>query len=727
MEFRILGPVTVRRDGVEMPLDGSKQRTVLAALLLAQGRVVSDSQLSNMLWGDDPPATSSAQIYTYTSRLRKQLGCGIRIVRQRPGYLLRIGTAKFDYAEFEQRCQLGHLDLKSAHWATAAEHLRLALQLWHGPALANVTDFLAAAELPTLDEMRLAAIEGRIEADLALGRHNQLVSELTGLVAEYPVRERLRAQLMTALYRADRQTEAFAAFLDGRRVLADELGVDPGAALNAAYQGILNGDLAWKQPAIVASPAGSTGGTWTHTIPAMLPPDIVDFIGRGDELRSVAETLRLSHASGPGRRSQVLVTGMAGVGKTALAVRAAHAARAAFPDGELYGGLRAPDGTPRPPFEILGGFLRALGFTEAVIPHGLEERVELYRSQLASRRMLVLLDDADSDAQARPLLPGGADCRVIITSRAHLPTLEGVNAVNLDPLSAQESVDLLTEVVGADRINGDPAAAQIVRACGYLPLAIRIVGGRLAGRPQWPLAGLARRLKDSGRILDELRLSDLDVRASLGRSYRSLGRYSCTALRRLALLTVPDFPGWALAAMLGSSESTSEDVLDTLVDVRLLEIAGVTRSGRLRYRFHGLVRQFARERAMIEDDVAGRTKTVDRALAAWLDRAQAADRQLADLPLAQAVVTQPDSDYVDTPFEANPLRWFEEENDALVALYQQACRSGRHVTALAFAKTLHGFLSWQHFRAEWHSARQRVGANDKPGTDDAAMLAWLAP
>ena len=243
MKIYILGPVGVSRAGHEVALGGSKPRTVLAVLMLAGGGLVPDSQLSELLWGCRPPTTESAQIYTYVSRLRKRLAPEIDIVRQPPGYLIRAQAAEFDYQEFEQVTRLGHEQMSAGRYNRAAQHFRFALELWNGPTLANVTEFLASTELPRLDEARMATLECRIEADLRLGRHLQLVSELTGLVAQYPMRERLRVQLMTALYNCERQADALATFHEGRHVLSEELGVDPGPALAQTYQAILRGEL----------------------------------------------------------------------------------------------------------------------------------------------------------------------------------------------------------------------------------------------------------------------------------------------------------------------------------------------------------------------------------------------------------------------------------------------------------------------------------------------------
>jgi DNA-binding SARP family transcriptional activator len=273
MEVCILGPVGVSRAGREVVLGGSKPRTVLAAMLLARGWVVPDTQLNELLWGWDPPATMSAQIYTYVSRLRKKLAPEIDIVRQPPGYLLRVGSVEFDFEQFERLTRLGDEQLKQGRFEDAARHLQAALDRWHGPALANVTEFLAQAEIPWLEEARMTTLESRVNADLALGRHRQLVSELIGLVAQYPLRERLRVQLMTALYQCERQADALAIYYEAQRTLSEELGVDPGAALTSAYQAVLHGELQFVPGAahsrpetpperiVVAAPAASPPAT----------------------------------------------------------------------------------------------------------------------------------------------------------------------------------------------------------------------------------------------------------------------------------------------------------------------------------------------------------------------------------------------------------------------------------------------------------------------------------
>jgi DNA-binding SARP family transcriptional activator len=600
VEFRILGPVCVTVDGSDVVLDGAKPRTVLAALLLARGRVLTDTQLGTLLWDWSPPATASAQIYTYVSRLRRRLGPDVDITRRSPGYLIRLGGARFDYEEFEVLSQLGHRDVAIGQYEQAAHHFRMALAQWRGPPLANVTEFLAHAAAPPLDEARMATLEARIEAEFRLGDHLRLAAELTGLVVEYPLRENLSAQLMTALYRCDRQADAIVVYQDARRLLAEELGVDPGPALARTYRALLTGELAFDPPPAGLPPPAMD--LWTHVRPAMLPPDIVDFAGRDDEFAEVCDHVRRQRTPTV-RRVVVALTGMAGVGKTALAVRVAHSCQEDFPDGQLHAELGGAGGCAKEPFEILGSFLKALGVQEWAIPANLDDRQQLYRSRLADLRMLLLLDNAASDDQVRPLLPNGAGCRTIVTSRTYLATLDGAYSMCLDVPDAAQAHKMLGRILPPDRAACEPAAAQyIVELCGRLPLALRIVAARLVARPQLSLARLAHRLSDERSRLDELQPREgMGVRDAFQPNYQGLDDATRTAFRRLALLGPADFPVSAAAAVFGEPEIITEKALEILVDARLLNVAE-DRSGLPHYRLNDLVRCFAGERARQEDD-----------------------------------------------------------------------------------------------------------------------------
>jgi len=705
MEFRILGPVSVWKDGQEIQLDGSKQRTVLTALLLARGRVVSDVQLSNVLWGWNPPATFNAQIYTYVSRLRRHLGPSVEIVRHRPGYLLRTHSSRFDYEEFERLTRLGRQDLEENRYDAAGRNFRAALGLWRGRPLVNVTDHLADSELPWLTEAGTAALESRVETDLHLGRHAELVAELTALVAEYPVRERLRAQLMTALYWCERQADALAVFHEGRRVLAEELGVDPGPLLTEIHQAILVGELPPPAPdPAVPDPAT---GTWSAVGPAMLPPDVADFVGREGQIRELRAMLTDDDPE-PAGPSQILVTGAVGTGKSALAVHLAAGCRSTFEDGQLYVDLAGDGGHPKDPDDVLGWFLRALGAEAADIPADRDERMQLYRSQLARRRVLVLLDNAADDAQVQPLLPGPGQSRTVVTSRSHVAGLDGAHVVELGLLEPHESRQLLETVIGGCRVAAEPVEAErIVQLCGHLPLAVRIAGIRLAAKRRWPLARLVRRLSDDRRRLGELAVGNLSVRCRLESQYDALNPAAAEAFRLLSVLDVPDFPVWAVAAVLETEELEAEERLEHLVDLRMIEMTGVDRMGYPRYRYHPLLQAFAREQAQARDSPGRRGSVLNHALSAWSTLAGRTDAlldrwaldALADRGRPRGGRSEP---------AADPMGWFESEEPALVALFHQACTSGRHTAAWELAQAMNGFLSLRHLKAQVHGAQQAL-------------------
>ncbi|MFB8237896.1 BTAD domain-containing putative transcriptional regulator [Kitasatospora purpeofusca] len=645
LEFRLLGPVEAVADGREIRLDGAKQRSVLAALLLSDGRVLPDERLRALLWGWDPPATWTAQLHTYASRLRGRLGPRVDLVRRAPGYRLDIGEARVDLHEFRRSAELGRRALEAGAYARAAALLCAALAHWRGAPLTGVTPQLAGKELPALEESRLAALENRVEADLALGGHRAAVAELRGLVAEHPARERLRGQLMAALYRCDRQSDALEVYEQGRRLLAEELGVDPGPTLRGLHWQVLTSTLpgpaaARRQTAVLAVPPASapapapasapsdpaptparadqapararvpsrardepspeySAGAWSGLVPAMLPPAVADFAGRERHLAALRSALGGAAPERPDCPPEpagpVVLTGGAGCGKSALAVQATHLARPAYPDGVLYADLRGPDGGPRDPAEALRAFLRALGADERGLPGGPDELVRLYRSRLAGRRVLVVLDNAQDERSVRPLLTSDACGRTVVTSRSALPTVEGAQRFRIGPLDFPEAYQLLA-AAGRERVSADPAAtARIVELCDRLPLALRICAGRLAARPHWTAARLADRLAPAEHRLDELRLGELDVRASLAADLPRVRPAARTALRVLARAGADSVTPAEAAALLRCSEREAEEVLELLTEVRLL--TADPDPAELRYRMSSLVRLVAREQS----------------------------------------------------------------------------------------------------------------------------------
>ncbi|MEY2225714.1 MULTISPECIES: AfsR/SARP family transcriptional regulator [Streptomyces] len=596
MEFRVLGPVEVRRDGRRVALSGAKLHTVLAALLVAREEVISDERLCRLLWGWAPPATVSAQLYTYVSRLRKILGDDVLIDRRPPGYAMSIGNATLDLNEFEKLALGGREALLAEDFEKAGELLRGALARWNGLPFANATEYLADAEAPRLTEARAVTLEHRIAADLALGRHEQITGELTGLVAEFPLRERIRCQLMTALCRSGRQADAIHLYHHGRAVLADELGVNPGEELQATYRALLEGTLDRRPHTAPAAPAGPRRDAAGRPdgAPAMLPPDTVDFTGREPELELLCRALA-PDAQGTGRPRRVLVTGMAGLGKTALAVHAAHRCRRHFPDGQLYADLRAPDGTPRHPTRVLRGLLRALGPMDDVpAAEDQDQLVRLYRERTRGKQLLIVLDNASGAAQLGPLLPNTPEPAVLVTGRTALPTVAGAHTVALAPLAPRDSLELLSAAAGPARVASAPgAASSIVEHCAGLPLALRIVGTRIAARPHSTPDRLARRLADPVTRLRELHSGDLDVHSSLLPSWRALDAEVRSVFPALAALGPQPFPAADAAMSLSLPEVEAERLLEALADAALLEVSGADERGQPCYLFHPLVRLFA--------------------------------------------------------------------------------------------------------------------------------------
>jgi DNA-binding SARP family transcriptional activator len=613
MRFQLLGPVEAYGEQGRLDLSASKLRTVLAVLLLARGKVVSDSTLVEMLWDEQPPATAEAQIQTYVSRLRQKMLSTVEIVRQRPGYLLHAPDDQLDLDEFESLAGHGRAALNDGRPDQAATMLRDALSVWQGPALGGVTEHLALAERPWLEESRLAALEGRIDADLLLGRQNSLVSELTGLVTAHPLRERLRGQLMLTLYRNGRQAGALASYQDYRALLAAELGIDPGQELRDLYQQVLVNDPALDGPPTEPMRARQSAGHSTvEHVPEQLPLRVSDFIGRKhevDRVRVLLDTSSRQH----GRMSACVVAGMAGVGKTALIVHVAHQLREAYPDGQLYAELGGTREIPVDPGDVLADMLVALGTARAEIPVGTSERSRLYRERLSGKRILVLLDDVADEQQVRPLLPADPGSGMLLTSRARLTGLESVRLIDLDVLSCDEAVALLTKIVGNQRVAAElDAARDLVKLCGHLPLGVRIAGARLAAKPHWPLAEMVIRLGDQRSRLDELRLADLEVRASVMLSYDSLSPKVRRAFRLLSLLEARPFGIWTAAVALDVSVAEARELLEELVDARLLEAAQATGSRQTRYVFHDLVRLLALERMAAEETHEQRFRALSR-------------------------------------------------------------------------------------------------------------------
>ncbi|GAA2220980.1 AfsR/SARP family transcriptional regulator [Streptomyces indiaensis] len=594
LRFGVLGPVRAWRGDEPVSTGSPQQRALLAALLLREGRTATAAELIDALWGEEPPSQALAAVRTYASRLRKVLDPGGEarrsggtasavLVSESGGYAVRdLAEGALDLTVAQDLATEAEKARSAGDLSHARTTLRRALALWDGETLAGVPGPYAEAQRVRLEEWRLQLLESRLDMDLEQGSHAEAVSELTALTAAHPLRERLRELLMLALYRSGRQAEALAVYADTRRLLADELGVDPRPGLSELQQRILQADPSLAEP---SSPAPEPAAVPVR--PAQLPATVPDFTGRSAFVRELGDIL----TSAEGRVMAVsALAGIGGVGKTTLAVHVAQQARTAFPDGQLYVDLQGAGARAAEPETVLGSFLRALGTADSAIPDSLEERAALYRSVLAGRRVLVLLDNARDAAQVRPLLPGTDGCAALITSRVRMLDLAGAHLIDLDVMSPDEALALFTKIVGEERVASErKAALDVVAACGFLPLAIRIAASRLAARRTWTVSVLAAKLADERRRLDELQAGDLAVKATFELGYGQLEPAQARAFRLLGLADGPDISVTAAAAVLDLPAEDTEDLLESLVDTSLLESAAPGR-----YRFHDLVRLYAR-------------------------------------------------------------------------------------------------------------------------------------
>lgn len=658
LRFGVLGPVRAWRDEEQLPTGSPQQRALLAALLLRSGRTATATELIDAVWGESSPSQALAAIRTYASRLRKALGEDV-LRSEAGGYAVHANALDLDEAERLVAESGRAREAGDLHRARAA--CEEALALWDGEPLAQVPGPFARNQRARLEEWRLQILESRFFMDLEQGSHAEAVSELTALTAAHPLRERLRELLMIALYRSGRQAEALAVYADTRKLLTEELGVDPRPELARLQRLILAADEELAQP---SAPQREQPGALVR--PAQLPATVPDFTGRAAFVKELGETLA---ASGARVMAVSAVAGIGGVGKTALAVHVAHSARAAFPDGQLYVDLQGAGTRPADPETVLGAFLRALGTSESAIPDSLEERAALYRSTLDGRRVLVLLDDAKDPAQVRPLLPGTEGCAALVTSRSRMMGLAGAHLVDLDVMAPDEALSLFTRIVGAERVASErEASLDVVAACGFLPLAIRIAASRLAARRTWTVSVLAAKLGDERRRLDELQAGDLAVAATFELGYGQLEPAQARAFRLLGLVDGPDLSLHAAAALLDLDPVAAEDLLESLVDTSLLESAAPGR-----YRYHDLVRLYARSCAeRDEQPESRRTEALGRLLDFYL--ATAARVYGVERPGDRLVDRVEATDYPGLAFTGTHAAqdWLYAEAGSLLSLARQA-------------------------------------------------------
>jgi DNA-binding SARP family transcriptional activator/tetratricopeptide (TPR) repeat protein len=598
MKFGVLGPLQVIAGDSGEPgaVLTARLRALLAALLWRAGQPVPADELAELVWDGVPPSRTPDATRTLIMRLRRQLDgrAAARIVTRAPGYVIEISGDELDAAQFETLTREAGAAVRAGQWAQAARTASKALGLWRGTPLADIpSQLLRDRWVPHLEELHVQALEWRIEADLHEGRHEQLIPELRDLTARHPLREHIHGQLMLALYRCGRQGEALAAYAVARDVLVTDLGVEPGPGLRELHQRILSADSALT---VTGPPRPATAEPQRIT-PRELPPTVPGFTGRSAELAALTGLLDRPGAQAPGTVVISAIGGTAGVGKTALAVHWAHSVADRFPDGQLYVNLRGYDpAQPMPASDALAAFLRSLGVPGQDIPPEEDERAARYRSLLADKRMLVVLDNAGSAGQVRPLLPGTPACTVLVTSRdtlAGLAARDGAAHLDLDVLPPEDAVALLRTLIGARAAAEPAAAAELAAQCCRLPLALRVAAELAATRPAVPLAGLAGELADLQTRLDLLTAGEdpgTQVRAVFSWSYRRLDTEAARAFRLLGLHPGPDLESYAAAALTCATVPQARQMLDVLTRAHLIQAAAPGR-----YCMHDLLRGYARE------------------------------------------------------------------------------------------------------------------------------------
>jgi DNA-binding SARP family transcriptional activator len=586
MEFCLLGALLVRRDAAALPVSSGKQRVLLAALLLRANAVVRVDDLARDMWDGSPPPSARASLQTYVMRLRKALGADghRRIVAQPDGYLIRVEAGELDVDLFAARLAAAQEDARAGRYAEAAAGLEAALGLWRGEPLADVpSETLALRELPRLDELRLQALECHISARLRLGRHAEVIAELRQLTSTHPLRERLHALLMLALAGSGQRADALAAYRAVREVLVDELGIEPGPELRELQRQILADDTADCESAGLP-------------VPRQLPGAVPAFAGRSAELARLAGLLE---AATVGETVMVFaIAGPAGIGKTALAVHWAHQLAGRYPDGQLYLNLRGfgPSGPPMSPGEATRNLLQSLAVSPDRIPASPDASAALYRSCLAGRRMLILLDNARDPGQVRRLLPGHPGCLVVVTSRDHLAGLvaaDGARLLVVDKLEAGPAREMLAGRLGQDRVAAETdAVAELTALCVGLPLALGIVAARAAARPGLSLAVLAAELRDARSRLDWLSTGEAvtDMRTVFSWSLQQLTPPAMRMFQMLGLHPGPDITVPAAASLAGVPPGQARAALAELARAHLL-----TEGAPGRHSCHDLLRAYATE------------------------------------------------------------------------------------------------------------------------------------
>ncbi|HEV7896939.1 MAG TPA: BTAD domain-containing putative transcriptional regulator [Planosporangium sp.] len=717
MRFGILGPLRIRVGETETTLAAGRERTVLAMLLLYPNEVVPIERLAEAVWGPTPPSTMRAQVHSCVSRLRRALrqkGIDDEVVLTDPaGYVARVDRDDLDSLVFARRVADGREATVAGRLDQARAQLRAALALWRGTALAGIGSRQVEIGAAGLEEQHSTAMEDCIDVELRLGLAHELLGELTDVVERFPVRERPRGQLMLALYRVGRQADALAVYRQGRQALAEELGLEPGPQLQELHRRILNRD-----PGLLGEPREQPGSVSGRAPRHSLPRDVVDFTGREEPIARLSALIPADPQDGPATPVIEVIDGMAGTGKTSLAVHMAHLVAERYPDAQLYIDLHGhSDRAPASPAWALDTLLRQLGIPADRIPEQLDERMTLWRTELVTRRALVILDNAADSAQVSPLLPGGSRVLTLVTSRRRLSGLDGVHHFSLDVLDPPAAMRLLARVAG-DRVDADPpAAAEVARLCGYLPLALRLAAARLVHRRSWTVADLADRLRRAKAPLAELAVEGRTVSAAFALSHQHLDGTGQRVFRLLGLHPPNSFDAHAVAALADIDADLAQDILEDLVDAHLLEAPSAHR-----YRLHDLLHEYARglsaggclaterheaTRRMIDHYLHAAARATD-----FLEPAYARE----SLDLADTVRWVPE-----LAGQAQALTWLERERRNLVACVRLAAELGWSRAVCQLARALWVYLWLQGYTNELVETHELALAAAVELGDEAAI------
>ncbi|GAA4543557.1 BTAD domain-containing putative transcriptional regulator [Amycolatopsis samaneae] len=687
----MLGPVQIWDGEDWAAVRAAQPRSVLALLLVDAGRVVATDRLVDELWGVRPPRTALNTVQVYVNRLRRLLGEDAHelLATTGRGYRLTVADGELDAWVFQSLVESGQRELAEGRAEAAATTLAAALALWRGPAFSEVSAGTTVVEAERLDQLRLTALEARLDADLRLGKHAEVVDEVQGWVLRHPLRERLLHHLMLALYRCGRRAEALQAYRRGRASLVAELGLEPGPALRELEHAVLSDD-----PGLALVPEPVRGRL---VRPVQLPADVAGFTGREAELAEL-DRLLADAGEAPAALFVSVITGTAGVGKTALALHWAHRVRERFDDGQLFADLRGySTGTPARPITVLTRFLRALGVPADEIPADVDEAAALYRSILADQRTLVVLDNARDAEQVRALLPGSDTCAVLVTSRTPLSGLvahDGARSLPLDLLTTSESEALLRRVLRPARAQ---PVGELAVLCAGLPLALQIAAAHLHTRPGLSIGRYTEQLRGDDR-LTALSVPDEEqpaVRTAFDLSYRRLGADARRLFRLLGVVPAVDFTVGAAAALAGVTEAEADRFLAELTMAHLLD---EHQPGR--YHSHDLLRFYARERAAREDDTDAAT---DRLLAWYLATADQAANAL--YPHLRRL-TIPATDAVRSTFadHTDAVAWLDAERPNFLVMVTHAAQYRPVAAAGVLADALRGYFWLRMHTADWLTA-----------------------